>query len=327
MIRRIKNIVKKYISIILYSPKVFNPLVKVFYRTALTGKGSNLCLQRGFLPVPIHFYSPIPDISDLERRKVWDKKSELCGIDFQPDKQIRFLKRLARVYSKECRWPIEPTGNQGDFYLNNPSFSYGCAASTHCIIRHFKPNRIYEIGSGMSSLVISKALKLNLIENKTQSKYTIIDPYPGDIIRNSISDTVEIIQERVELMDAKHFEKLNRNDILFIDSGHSVRTGGDVNYLYLDVLPRLNPGVVIHIHDIALPYEYPRVYATNEAFRQFWTEQYLLQAFLCFNSKYDILLAMNYIMIDRLDVFKSSFPYYDPSSYPFISGSFWIRHK
>jgi hypothetical protein len=120
---------------------------------------------------------------------------------------------------------------------------------------------------------------------------------------------------------------LGKNDVLFIDSGHTVRVGGDVNYLIPDILPRLAQGVIIHFHDIGLPYEYPKVYSTNPKFRVFWTEAYLLQAFLCYNNEFEILLALNYLTTEHMASFRSAFPFYRPQSHGGKSGSFWIRRK
>lgn len=116
-----------------------------------------------------------------------------------------------------------------------------------------------------------------------------------------------------------------KNDILFVDSSHTVRIGGDVNFLILEVLPRIKPGVLVHFHDIPIPYEYAEVYYTNPRARMFWTESYLLQAFLALNSSYEVLLAMNYIMTDYPDDFRSAFPHYDPHRHIYVSHSFWVR--
>jgi hypothetical protein len=300
---------------------------KVLWVTAMTGQGSNVCLKNGFLPVPVHFYSPIPDIADLERRRIWDVKSSLAGINFAVEGQLRLLKELARGFSDECAWPLKPTANPADFYLENSSFSYGCAASTHCMIRRFRPANLIEIGSGMSSRVISRALGLNSAENGSKANYSIVDPYPGDVITAGSLNITELVNNKVELLDPSFFDRLQPNDILFIDSGHCARIGGDVNYLFLEILPRLKQGVIIHVHDISLPYEYSKAYSVNETFRQFWTEQYLLQSFLCFNGEYEVLLAMNYLMTDHFELFKASFPHYDPKLNPNFSGSFWMRRK
>ena len=133
--------------------------------------------------------------------------------------------------------------------------------------------------------------------------------------------------ERVELLDPQFFDRLERNDVLFIDSSHTVRIGGDVNFLILDVLPRLAPGVLVHFHDIGMPYEYPKTYATNPSFRMLWTEAYLLQAFLACNDSHDVLLAMAYLMVERSAEFRAAFPAYDPARHASISGSFWIARR
>jgi hypothetical protein len=321
------NILEKAIYRLIFLPILFNFLTKIFSFAAITGKGSDVCLKHGFLPVPVNFHSPIPNIDDLETRDIWNANSKLIGIDFRKDEQIKLLHELGTNYSEECRWPLLATENPSEFYLQNQSFSFGCAASTHCMIRYFKPSVVIEIGSGMSSRVISKALSINLTEENQFGKHIIVDPYPSNAIRNQSFEFTKVIEERVELLDPSFFDQLRSNDILFIDSGHCVRIGGDVNYLFLDILPRLAPGCIVHIHDIGLPYEYPKVYATSENFRQFWTEQYLLQSFLCFNYEFEILLAMNYLMTDQLAYFREIFSQYNAEMHQLMSSSFWIRRK
>ena len=298
-------------------------LAPIITYMAGTGIGTNQCLRSGSLPMPVHFHSPVPDLEDLERRKIWDQRSKLAGIDFRPDAQVALLLKLGQEFGKECDWSPNPSGDPYKFYTENCSFSFGCAAATHCILRHFKPRRLIEVGSGNSSLVISNALSLNTQE----SEYIIVDPYPRSIIENGLPALTRLVKERVELLDVNFFDRLGEHDVLFIDSGHVVRIGGDVNYLILDVLPRLARGVIVHFHDIGLPYEYPKIYATNPQFRVFWTEAYLLQAFLSLNRDFEILLALNYLMSERQEVFRASFPLYSPVKHRINSGSFWIRRK
>ena len=329
IVRKLKNGIYSFLAgtrvldILVYI--VMRLFVRIFRLVATTGRGSNICLKHGFLPLPVHFYSPVPDINDLEKRDIWGKRNELRGIDFRSNEQKKLLKELGVRFSEECQWPLELNENSPEFYLKNPSFSYGCAASTHCMIRYYKPNAVVEIGSGMSSRVIARALRLNGWSKNTQ--YIIVDPYPSDIIKNGSLGIPNLVKKRVEMLDPSFFEQLKENDILFIDSGHCVRIGGDVNYLFLNILPLLKPGVIVHIHDVNLPYEYPKTYATNKIFRQFWTEQYLLQSFLCFNSAFEVLLAMSYLMKDHGEYFREAFPFYNPDIHPFISGSFWMRRK
>lgn len=306
---------------------ILSLLAKLFRTVAVSGMGSDLCLKEGYLPVPVNYYSPIPDIYDLEKRDIWDKRSELRGIDFRTDEQKRLLRALGERFSKECQWPLERKEHSLEFYLQNPCFSYGCAASTHCMIRHAKPATVIEIGSGMSSRVIAKALAVNREETMSEGAHIIVDPYPDELVKKGSLGVKEVIERKVETLDLEFWQRLRSGDILFIDSGHCVRIGGDVNYLFLDVLPRLAPGVIVHIHDIALPREYPKAYATSETFRQFWTEQYLLQGFLCFNNEFEILLAMSYLMTDHQDLFRRAFPFYDPENHRLGSASFWMRRK
>lgn len=290
---------------------------------AKTGAGTNACLRRGCLPMPVHFYSPVPDIEDLKKREVWDHVSEMPGVDFHVDKQLHLLNKMASRYGDECKWPEKLQEPTPTFYSHNSGFSFGCAASTHCMIRYFQSQRVIEIGSGFSSRVISAALKKNQEEFKKECSYTIIDPYPSDNLK--LLGSKQLIQKQVQEVELGSFQQLEQNDILFIDSSHVSKIGSDVNYLILDILPRLKPGVIVHIHDIPLPYEYTKAYALNPAFRMFWTESYLLQAFLCFNTQYEILMPMNYLMLNRTKDFEKAFPYFTSLKFKGISHSFWIQ--
>ncbi len=301
------------------------PIIRIM---AHQGVGTNACLRRGFLPMPVHFYSPVPDLKDLEDRGVWDRRSKLDGIDFRTNSQLALLTKLGKEYGNECDWPPNKTSDPYQFFTENSGFSYWCASITHCIIRHFKPHNIIEIGSGNSSLVISQALRKNAEPSLNEAtEYIIVDPYPGSIVGNNLSGLTQLVKQRCELVDIDFFKRLGKNDIRFIDSSHMLRIGSDVNYLILEVLPNLASGVIIHLHDISLPFEYPKVYATNPRFRMFWTEAYLLQAFLCLNTKFEILLAMSYLTAEKGEVLRNSFPLYDPDKHILTSGSFWIRRK
>lgn len=130
-----------------------------------------------------------------------------------------------------------------------------------------------------------------------------------------------LIEKKVEDVDLEFFSGLGSGDILFIDSSHTVKIGGDVNYLFLEVLPRLKPGVIVHVHDILLPFDYRRDWVM-EQFR-FWTEQYLLQAFLTFNSEFEVLMANSYLSYYHQRDLKATFT----SSPWWGGGSFWMRRQ
>ena len=295
---------------------------------ARSGAGTDACLQRSVIPLPVHYYSPVPDIEDLAERNIWSRRSRLGGIDMKVNSQLSLLRQLGHDYGNECFWSHEPTENQFEFYTNTHNFSYGCAAVTHAMLRSTKPKHVIEIGSGHSSKVIAAALSFNREEKgREQTDYTVIDPFPRTPVANKLPGLTKLMRKRVELTELDIFEHLEANDVLFIDSGHTVRTGGDVNFLILEVLPILAPGVIVHFHDVPLPYEYPQVYFTNSRFRVFWTEAYLLQAFLALNDYFEVLLAMSYLMTEYLEQFKQSFPNYRPGLHTLSSSSFWIRRQ
>ena len=242
---------------------------KIVYYMALTGNKTDECMDKGCLPVLTDYYQPIPNLKDLEQKKVWDKVSELKGITWEPQKFLQRLHELS-YYADECDWPNEPTIrvcggiiDPMEFYLNNRCFSYGCAAMLHCIIRKNKPARIIEVGSGNSSRVIAAALSANILDdNFYNCEYTIIDPY-SQIDVSLYPKGTKLLKQQVENVDISVFKELSENDILFIDSSHVCKIGSDVNFEILEVLPVLNSGVYVHFHDIALPYEYPKVLAVN----------------------------------------------------------------
>jgi len=293
---------------------------EIVFCMASTGIGTDECMDKGCLPVLTHFYQPIPNLKELERRKVWDKVSDLAGIAWNPHEYLQYLHELAD-YANECDWPNEPLPNATpmSFHINNTSFSYGCASVLHSIIRKNEPKRIIEIGSGNSSKIIASALSATQIN----TRYTIIDPY-------SLIDVAcypkgsDLLKKPVEEVDLSVFLELQEKDILFIDSSHVCKIGSDVNFEILDILPKLNKGVYVHFHDIDLPFEYSKVYATTPTFRMFWTESYLLQAFLSHNNKYKIILPMAFIQRNHAEIFKRLFPKGNNAKL-WGSGSFWIK--
>jgi len=303
-------------------------LAPIVNQMARTGAGTDECLKRGALPLPVHYYSPVPDLKSLDARDVWTRRSDLPGIEFRLPDQLTFLRELGREFGEECDWPSQPTGRSHEFYTENNTFSYSCAAPLHCLIRREKPRRIFEVGSGNSSLVISAALTRNAREQGAKpAEYTIVDPFPNENVQGGLERLTNLVEQPVESLPLEFFSGLDHGDLLFIDSGHTVRMGGDVNFLFLEVLPRLRSGVIIHIHDIPLPGEYARVYATNPMFRVFWTEAYLLQAFLCYNSQFQVLLGMSEIMAQHRHVFREAYPHYDPERHLLTSQSFWMRRQ
>ncbi len=307
--------------------KFFSCLAPLIAYMAKTGSGTDACLEQDCLPLQVHYYSPIPDISDLKKRGIYERISNLGGIDWDLNRQSEMLLYLGRRFGKECNWPAHPTANPDEFYTENNSFSFGCAAALHCLLRLSQPKHVIEIGSGFSSRIINAAVLQNKQERGTPCEYTIVDPYPDEARLEKLAGISNVRKQRVETLPLSFFNSLKDGDILFVDSGHAVKTGGDVNFLILDVLPRLAPGVIIHFHDIPMPYEYTEVYHTKPSFRVFWTESYLLQAFLVFNYEFDILFSMAAITAQRPEVLRTAFPMFEPLRHILGSSSIWLRRK
>ena len=175
------------------------------------------------------------------------------------------------------------------------------------MVRHFQPRLIIEVGGGFSSLIVGEAAAKN-----NSSALICIEPFPQEFLRRRFPGLHSLIEKRVEDVDLDFFSQLGPGDILFIDSSHTVKIGGDVNYLFLEVLPRLKPGVIVHVHDIFLPFDYRRDWVMEE-FR-FWTEQYLLQAFLTFNSEFEVLMANSYLSHSHKEDLKTTFPNFTPGA-------------
>ena len=270
--------------------------------------------EHGVHVTPVHFYQPIPDTRTLHNHE-WHK-SHVPGIDWNESRQLELLREFSKFHAEFDEFPIEPTGVASDFHMNQGLFDGTDALVLYCMIRRFQPSMILEVGSGMSSLLSAQAARKN-----GHTKLVCIEPYPNEILRDGISPSTVLRIEKVQDVSVTTFQELGENDILFIDSSHVVRIGGDVNYLFLEVLPRLRPGVIVHVHDIFLPSEYPQHWVLKA--RRFWTEQYLLQAFLCHNPKFEVLFANNYMGEKHRDTFKEVFP----NSPWWGGGSFWIRRK
>ena len=276
--------------------------------------------------VSTNFYSPIPNLKEIPNN-VWSRKSNLHGIIFDEDAHFNFLKEIAPYYkSADFKLSEGDATVIDDFYILNPSFSFYCAAVLHSMILYAKPLNIIEVGSGQSSKVINAAI--SILKSKDPElivNYTVIDPYVSEIVSNMSNVTMVVNKKVQELPDDYFNDKLGENDILFIDSSHAVKLNSDVNYLILDVLPQLKSGVYVHFHDIGLPYEYPKKYYTSKIFRMYWTEAYLLQAFLINNNDFEIILPIGNLLVNRGEEVNKLFPYRDARAYERKSGSFWIK--
>ena len=255
--------------------------------------------RHGFHVTPARFNQPIPDTQSLPET-LWSRPSELVGIQMNEAAQLNLLESFSKFRDEYQQFPTGKTQEHNRFYLGNGLFDGVDALVAYCMIRHFQPRLIIEVGSGFSSLVLGQA-----VEKNKNSGLICIEPFPREFLREGFPGLQSLIEKKVQDIDLEFFSQLGSGDILFIDSSHTVKIGSDVNYLFLEVLPRLNPGVIVHVHDIFLPFEYRRDWVLDE-FR-FWTEQYLLQAFLTFNSEFEVLLANYYLSHYHQEHLRSCF--------------------
>jgi hypothetical protein len=290
----------------------------------LTNKSFRFFSSLGVHLTPVHYYSPIPDLRDLfARPEIWDQPSDLPGIDMNTEDQLRLMEEVFAAYLHECDFRRMPGNDPSEFYTQNDYFGYVSAVAMHSMIRHYRPRRIIEIGAGHSTRVVARAVSMNA-DAGSPAELIVVDPFLDQASLKGLQGISEFIPCRVETVHPAKLQSLQDGDLLSIDASHVVRLGGDVVFLYLEILPRLAPGVWIHIHDIFLPYDYPKHWLQQ---RQFWSEQYLLQAFLVYNNAFQVAWAQRYIEAVRPDVYGRIFGGRTEYAENFDSYSFWLRRS
>jgi predicted O-methyltransferase YrrM len=290
------------------------PYIKGLHRENANFK-RNSCFPAG------HFYSPIISVEEVRAREseIWGKtqKEGIEGIDLQTQNQIQFAKDLSIYYNE---MPFEAAKKDGlRYYFANSFYSYTDGIVLYSIIRHFKPKRIIEIGSGFSSALM---LDTNQVFFENQINLTFIEPYPErlySLITEADKQSTTIIESSVQSVPLSVFQKLEAGDILFIDSTHVSKTGSDVNHILFEILPSLQSGVMIHFHDIFYPFEYPKewVYGGKN-----WNEDYFLKAFLMYNQKFEIKLFSEYLHKLHPHAFSQM-----PLTSKNPGGNFWMQKK
>jgi len=287
----------------------------------LTNKSFRIFRSVGVHLTPVHYYSPIPDLRDLlARSEIWDRPSDLVGVDMRPKDQLELMEGVFAAYQQECDFARQPAGDL-EFHTQNDYFGYVSAAAMHSMVRHYRPRRIIEVGGGYSTRVIARAARMNA-DAGFPVEVTVVDPYLDSGSLQGLQGMSELIPHRVEEVPPDRLTLLQAGDLLSIDTSHVVRMGGDVVYLYLEILPRLTPGVLVHFHDIFLPFSYPKEWLQR---RHFWNEQYLLHAFLIHNDEYRVLWAQRYAESAFPEIYTRIFQGRTSHLENFDSYSFWVR--
>ena len=304
--------------------------VKSFARAALNKNALRISrtLEKhaGYHLIRRHYYSPVPDPDDIPEG-YWDQKFSMPGVDMGYERSLAFLRDVVPQHIEAFRreFPLHRKPEH-QFFLINGSYMAVDAHVYWCMINHHKPRRIIEIGGGASTMVAAGAMAHLRDNTGHEAALEIIEPYPTtDFLRNENGKLLTLRVSKVQDVPLEVFESLEANDILFIDSTHVLREASDCQFEYLEILPRLKPGVLVHIHDISLPEPYPKVYFDTQVF---WNEQYLLQAFLAFNSRFEVIWPGNGMMVEYPEVMLATFPEINdmravyPQSEP---TAFWMR--
>lgn len=242
---------------------------------------------------PGHFYSPIVDPATLREKQdaIWSGAKNILGIDFNDANHIHLLTTVFPRYIGGYNYPdaLDENADLTQYFTQNSQFSWLDSRTLLVLLQHLRPQRIVEIGSGFSSLLTAD-VNNRLLQNA--AKFSCIEPYPRDFLRKPLPGLHELLIQKVEDLPISYFAELAPGDILFIDSSHVAKTGSDVNYLVFEILPRLQPGVIVHIHDIFLPHEYPKDWVLDD--NRSWNEQYLIRALLMYSSAFKVYFGCAY---------------------------------
>jgi len=257
------------------------------------------------------------ELARLERLSAsrhWSTARYDQGLEFEPAKYLQFLNSVCAPAKPDyARLPQTLCEAQEGFVLQNDWFGAVDAEVLYSIVRYFRPRSIFEVGSGYSTALMRRSIR----EGQLQTMLTSIDPQPRVDVALYCDRAIRTGVQ--ELGVGEIVDSLQKNDILFIDSSHVIQTGGDVPYLYLELIPRLRPGVLIHVHDIFIPFDYPEHFVKA---RYGWAEQYLLHAFLSYNSVFEIIWPSYYMWHFHRERLSETIPIREPAISP---SSFWMR--
>jgi hypothetical protein len=255
---------------------------------------------------PGHFYSPIPNIREVQAKSriVFDRsRTEIPGIDVNVEAQAELACEFVPYY-KDIPFPDKKQDGYR-YYLDNEYFSYGDGVILYSMLRRFKPKRVIDVGSGFSSAAM---LDVNETFFNCEIDFTFIEPFPDRLLSlrgDKEAERSKILRAPVQEVPEGLFAELHENDILFVDSSHVAKTHSDVVHLLFNILPSLNRGVIVHFHDILWPFEYPSLWLDQG---RAWNEAYVLRAFLQYNNAFRILYFNSMMEIHRGHFLRSKLP-------------------
>ena len=268
-----------------------------------------------------HWHSPVPAKDEIDDwfEKLEGLPEDIPGINLRKTSQKALLDQFATYY-KDIPFTFEPTDNLR-YYFNQIPFTWGDGIFLYCFLRHFKPSRIIEIGSGFSSAAMLDTIDA-LGKDYPDSALTFIDPNPTrllGVLRSADHDRCTILEEKIQDVPTHAFRALNSGDMLFVDSSHVYKTGSDLQHIMEKILPTLKPGTYVHFHDIFYPFEYPEKWLRDG---KHWNELYILRAFLSNNSDWKIVFFNNFVG----KFFRNDLRNHMPNAAKNIGGSLYLQY-
>jgi hypothetical protein len=276
-----------------------------------------------FVP-PGHFYSPIVDPSELvvepRRSRIWPPTPRATpGIDWREDEQIALCRDILALQDR-LQFRVDAGDDPTEYFAMNDQYPPLDAWLLEAMLQWLRPRRMIEVGSGFSSLVTAR---VNRELFGSQMRFSCIEPYPRQFLIDGVPGISGLLRSKIEDVPLGEFESLGSGDILFIDTSHVVKTGGDVTWIFHEIIPRLAPGVIVQIHDIFLPGDYPEAWVAEG---RSWNESYLVHSFLTFNGVFEILLGSQFMAARHPDVLAQAFPGW-PTAPSRGAGALWIRRR
>jgi hypothetical protein len=243
---------------------------------------------------PNHFYSDIPDFQELRGDSRWKRPLSMVGIA-GADVAAQF------AFVRECCGPLAERLARRDIHRAaceaNGEVGYGPgeAAMLYAFIRRHRPARIVQIGCGVSTSIIQAAAS----EEGYTPEIICVEPYPSPFLtKEAAAGRITLIADKAQHTDPARLADVGPGGLLFVDSTHTLRPGGEVTRVVLEAMPRLPASGWAHFHDITFPYDFtPRLFRYRELF--FWHETVLLQALLCGNPKLEIAASLS--MLNHAD--------------------------
>jgi hypothetical protein len=278
--------------------------------------------QRTWVP-PGHFYSPVVNpADDLVQRAMRleaapDVAPEALGIS--EAEMMRWFHIISLQYENHP-FP-EQKQSDGLYYYANPNFPLADALALAAVMVEKRPRRFTEIGSGFSTCA---AIDISEKQLGGSVEMRFIDPHPElalSLIPHDSPYRDRFLRSRLQEVSLTVFEELRRGDILFIDSSHVGKTGSDVLDYLFRILPSLAPGVMVHIHDIFYPFEYPAMWIVEE--NRSWNEAYFLRAFLQANDRFRLLFLCDWFYKCRKELVAAAMPLWIPHR----GGSLWMESR